>query len=186
MAEKRPYFHASTAELEEIYKNNKKDIPTLKKLMLELEHRSRPKARALHEQITKFLTLQNIDVASGEKAGPQQLSLYPPADKSPAKKRKQKPAPESVQCQLEGISPESSKNDKKGPEAEKPQAKEKLPGSKRPENRGANESSAQEEAPTPRCHHIDLEKVVRDSPKKAPVTRENFWRFLFRLLTGKK
>lgn len=188
MAEKRPYFNASTAELEEIYKNNKKDIPTLKKLMRELEHRSRPKARALHEQITKSLALQNIDIASGDEEGSQQLSLYPLAGKNPAKRRKQKPTPESVQCQLEGICPESSKNDKKDPEdeqADKTQAKENQLESKKAENREAKERSAPDEAPI-RRHNINLEKVVAATPEKAPVTKENFWRFLFRLLTGKK
>lgn len=192
MADKRPYFHASTAELEEIYKSHKKDIPTLKRLIRELEHRKRPKARVLQEKITNFLASQNIDLASAEE-GQQQLPLYPSTNRNSPKKcgPKQGTLPDSVQCPLEGIFPESGRNSEKSSEASKKNTGEQ-PGaeSRRTENEEAgirveSGASAPDES-LPRKHRINLEKIGEHPPKTVPVTKENFWRSLFRLLTGKK
>lgn len=192
MAEHRPYFHSSTAELEEIFKSHKQDIPTIKKLMRELEHRKRPRARTLLEHITKFLASQNINVANVEEEDQQQLLLYPPARPNTPKSTRQKkdPALDSLQCHLDGVWTKPTSQGGEGIENEN--TGEKTGGEERQaKSEMSDESEVKENVPIkaqssdPPHARINLEKVIDRQPKTVPVTKETFWRSLFRLLTGK-
>ena len=54
MQKKRPYFRSTTAELKTLYVDNKPDKDVVDAIVHELDHRSRPGAKALAELIREI------------------------------------------------------------------------------------------------------------------------------------
>lgn len=77
--EKRPYFKLGIDALEALYQQNKGDEVMLKSLAAELEHRDRPKAKALQRQVAqRCAALYSGRAAPSKPPRPPQLPVTPP------------------------------------------------------------------------------------------------------------
>lgn len=97
----RPYFKLGTDALEALYQQNKGDEAILKSLAAELEHRDRPKAKALQRQVAqRFAALSSGGSRPIKLPPPVQLPVTPPPLPiyPPASEQLKYPLRISVEC----------------------------------------------------------------------------------------
>ena len=75
---KRPYFKLGIDALEALYQQNKGDEALLKSLAAELEHRDRPKAKALQREVAQCLAVLSSGKSQPIKPPPVQPPVTPP------------------------------------------------------------------------------------------------------------
>jgi very-short-patch-repair endonuclease len=94
----RPYFNKSTVEIEELYNININKMAVLKELLLELQHRDKPKAKHLREEIAAAIdtcrqaTPFSADAKPTPSISQPQLELQPVAPPIPPSQSKPKVA----------------------------------------------------------------------------------------------
>lgn len=98
---KRPYFNLGIDALESLYQQNKGDEGILKSLASELEHRDRPKAKALQRKVAQRLAALSSGRAQPIKP-PRPIELPvthpPPPVGTPASEQLRYPSRINVEC----------------------------------------------------------------------------------------
>ena len=97
---KRPYFKLGIDALEALYQQNTGDEALLKSLAAELEHRDRPKAKALQREVAQCLAVLSSGKSQPIKPPPVQPPVTPPPPpiKPPFPEQTEYPSRISVEC----------------------------------------------------------------------------------------